>query len=277
MKQRRLPFGYEMVQGKAIEAHAEAELVRWMFRSHSEGASYDSLTAALRLQETPYTEGKQWNKNMVARILADRRYLGNEVFPPLIESALLEAVMTNVTQKTPQRKKSELAATMQRLAICSVCGAKVYRASHQHGKERWYCEACKMISTKATDKKLELETVTLISMLMSDPDRVAFNPQDSDSGHSDLHLHEKTLEDALNADSFDEPLARKCAISLAAARIEDIGDEDYETMRIRHVLSKTSSSTEHNALLRDIASALLIHPDGEVSLMLKNGQIIEKE
>ena len=38
----------------------------------------NELTEAFRQQDIPYDEGHLWNKNMVARILADTRYTGEK-------------------------------------------------------------------------------------------------------------------------------------------------------------------------------------------------------
>ena len=60
--------------GEVVKNPPEAELVQRIFEKYLLGASLQTLTDALRDQEIPYEAGKLWNKNMVARILGDRRY-----------------------------------------------------------------------------------------------------------------------------------------------------------------------------------------------------------
>ena len=82
---------------------------------------------------------------------------------------------------------------------------------------------------------------------------------------------------AIQAEDFDEPAARAKAISLAAARFDTLGSEDYETMRIQYILARTEQNGGlDTALLRQITSAILIFPTGEISLKLKNGQIMKR-
>ena len=64
---------------------AEARLVQGIFRRYIAGESLNELTEALRQQDIPYDEGRLWNKNMVARILADTRYTGEKGYPKLID------------------------------------------------------------------------------------------------------------------------------------------------------------------------------------------------
>ena len=82
MKNRKLPFGYELRMGKVCIKESEAEVVRQIFRSYQEGASYNQIAGFLGSQPVPYREdGQPWNKNMVARILQDERYTGWTISP----------------------------------------------------------------------------------------------------------------------------------------------------------------------------------------------------
>ena len=74
MGNRKQPFGYKMALGEIVIQEAEAKLVQEIFHRYIAGESLNELTEALRQQDIPYDEGRLWNKNMVARILADTRY-----------------------------------------------------------------------------------------------------------------------------------------------------------------------------------------------------------
>lgn len=54
----RLPFGYEMSDGRPVIKQAEAVVVRWIFQRYYDGESYNSLTSALQQQDVPYVSGK---------------------------------------------------------------------------------------------------------------------------------------------------------------------------------------------------------------------------
>jgi hypothetical protein len=76
MGNRKLPFGYRMDLGQMVLHPDEAPLVRQIFEKYAAGESYKELVAALAEQGVLYDAGRAWNKNMVARILEDVRYLG---------------------------------------------------------------------------------------------------------------------------------------------------------------------------------------------------------
>ena len=71
---RKRPFGYKMELGEIVLHPAEAATVRWLYDSYLAGASYNALVDKLRERGISYDGDKPWNKNMAARILADRRY-----------------------------------------------------------------------------------------------------------------------------------------------------------------------------------------------------------
>jgi len=81
---RKLPFGYRMEFGEYTPHPAEAETVRWIYQTYLAGASYQELVKALQERGVAYDEGKLWNKNMVARILEDKRYVGTDRYPAIL-------------------------------------------------------------------------------------------------------------------------------------------------------------------------------------------------
>ena len=77
---RKRPFGYKMEFGEIVLHPEEAETVRRIYDSYLAGDSYSALVDKLRERGVPYDGDKPWNKNMTARILADRRYTGEDGF-----------------------------------------------------------------------------------------------------------------------------------------------------------------------------------------------------
>ena len=87
MKIRNIPFGYEIVGGRYVVNNREAEIISSIYNMYLSGKTLFNIAEALTEQEVTYFEDtKVWNKNMVSRILADERYLGNETFPRLVDS-----------------------------------------------------------------------------------------------------------------------------------------------------------------------------------------------
>ena len=83
MSIRRQPFGYQIYSGRITVNDSEADIVKYIFRAYIGGASFNHIKLSLLNQPVSYDGDKAWNKNMIARILGDRRYAGTDVYPPL--------------------------------------------------------------------------------------------------------------------------------------------------------------------------------------------------
>ena len=115
MGNRKQPFGYKMSLGEIVIQESEAKLVQEIFLRYIAGESLNELTESLRQQDIPYDEGRLWNKNMVARILADTRYTGEKGYPKLIDEDQLIAANEKRSNKPQLPKKTEAQKVLRRL------------------------------------------------------------------------------------------------------------------------------------------------------------------
>ena len=84
MTNRKQPFGYHISGGRIAINNAEADIVKYIFHAYTCGSSYSDIKSELSNQPVAYDIDKLWNKNMIARILGDRRYVGTDVYPPIL-------------------------------------------------------------------------------------------------------------------------------------------------------------------------------------------------
>ena len=82
LKNRNIPFGYCIKGGEYAVNETEAEAIRQIFARYIGG---DSLKTIATQMTVPYNTCKTvWNKNMVSRVLENRRYLGDNGYPAII-------------------------------------------------------------------------------------------------------------------------------------------------------------------------------------------------
>lgn len=268
MANRTLPFGYRMRSGNIAVVEDEAEIVRMIFASYAEGSSYEKLASGLNSRDIPFSPGRPWNKNAVARLLQDIRYLGNDTYPPIV---MPEEFGNRKADACGRREHPEI-KDIRILARCAVCGD----AMRRERKNVWLCPRCMAEAAHITDKCLMDSTAGLLSALREFPDIVRFTPAgDAEDQHiADLR---DSFAQELDKPDFCESTARSQAIALTAAQFDALGSEDYETMRIQRLLSQAEPSDGlDTSLLRQITSAILLRSNGAVSLKLKNGQIFER-
>ena len=118
MTNRKQPFGYKICRGKPVIYETEADIVRQIFKAYLSGASYSTITDMLHGQAVSYDEGKPWNKNMIARILGDKRYIENDVYPQIISAADFSIVQRQREARTKVCAKTEAQKALSKL--CSV-------------------------------------------------------------------------------------------------------------------------------------------------------------
>ena len=242
MGNRKQPFGYKMALGEIVIQEAEARLVQGIFRRYIAGESLNELTEALRQQDIPYDEGRLWNKNMVARILADIRYTGEKGYPKLIDEEQLIAANEKRSNKPQLPKKTEAQKVLRRL-----CGTP-------------------------PSEQVEQSVTYLLNGLANYPDRIQHRRSPTPVTYSKT---QEALDNTLEQQPIDEDSAKGLILQLAAEQYAALGNEEYETNRLRRLFSAFECVAELNAdLLKNTVSEVLVTRQN-VKLRLKNGQIIQ--
>ena len=243
MGNRKQPFGYKMSLGEIVIQESEAKLVQEVFRRYIAGESLNELTEALRQQDVPYDEGRLWNKNMIARILADTRYTGERGYPKLIDKEQLIAANEKRSNKPQLPKKTEAQKVLRRL-----CGTPL-------------------------SERVEQSVTDLLNGLANCPERIQHQRSSTPATHSET---QEALNDTLAQQPIDEDSAKVLILRLAAEQYAALGNEEYETNRLRRLFSAFECVAELNAdLLKSTVSEVLVTRQN-VKLRLKNGQIIER-
>ena len=105
---RTQPFGYRMEFGKRVIDEDEAEWVVYIFEQYILGESFKNLSDSLSGYGIQYDVDKPWNKNMVARILQDRRYTGDDRYPPIIDTCIFQQVDQKRNKKVAGSKVTQV-------------------------------------------------------------------------------------------------------------------------------------------------------------------------
>lgn len=243
MGNRKQPFGYRMTLGEITILPEEAELVRFIFQGYSMGATLGELTKALCRQEIPYYVGRSWNKNMVSRILEDGRYIGEKGYPALIEPDQLRAAAEKRAARACPPQKTPAQKALRRL-----CGAP-------------------------PPVRVEKLVTDLLNELIRCPDRV--RPAASQAAAACGKTREE-LTSALELQPIDEDNARALLLQLAAEQYDAIGNTEYETVRLRRLLTGRKPMTEPDAELLQSSVSKVRVTSNCVTVTLKNGQTIER-
>lgn len=243
MGNRKQPFGYRMTLGEITIQPEEAETVRSIYLQYIAGISFKQLAEQLQAEDVPYDEDKSWNKNMVSRILEDGRYIGKEEFPALITAEQFHAAQKRRKEMRPAYKQTPAQKALRRL-----CGAP-------------------------PSERVEKIVTDLLNELIRCPDRV--RPPVSQVATACEKTRE-ALNSALERQPIDEDNAKALLLQLAAEQYDAFGNTEYETVRLRRLLTGRKPMTEPDAELLQSAVSKARVTSNCVTVTLKNGQTIER-
>ena len=244
MGNRKLPFGYQMRMGEIVRNEPEAKAVQDIFLQYTLGASLREIAEQMSKTDPTYDEGKSWNKNMIARILENSKYTGVDSYPKLVDIKLFEAAAEKrpTKQRLPERTPAQ--------------------------------KALKRVCSKLPTPEIEKEVMYLLGRLTEKPERITQPTEAPAPTHTNTQAE---LDEVLNTQPLDEDAARSLICKLAQEQYDDIGNEEYETVRLRRLFAAFECTAELNAeLLQSTVSAVLVTRQ-TVRLQLKNGQIIGKD
>ena len=241
---RKRPFGYKMEFGEVVLHPTEAETVRWIYDSYLAGDSYSALVVKLGERGIPYDEDKPWNKNMAARILADCRYTGGAGFPPIIPEAKFQMAQAQRQRRTSPHKKTAAQKELRKL-----CGGS---------PPAW----------------VERQVLGILNRLIQQPEVITC-PALADGLPQEAEKLRRELDTLLRTPPIDEGVVRDMASRLARVRLDAIGPEEYETLRLRRLFQNRQPMAElERGPLHDSVRRISVSR-GRVTVLLKNNQTLE--
>lgn len=245
MSIRRQPFGYQVCGGRVTVKGSEADIVKYIFRAYIGGASFNDIKSSLLNQPVVYDGDKSWNKNMIARILGDRRYVGTDVYPPILPREELEVAESIRSSKIQTDTRSEA----QRL---------LYKLSDKRPAVHTEADVLGIINALIHDSGLVKEQET--APKVTEP----------------LELQQE-FDDLLLVQPIDEVRAKQLIFQMAAAQYSAIDNSEYETARLQRIISKCEPLTELDAdLFAKVLDKVIVNKLS-TQVILKNGQTISSE
>ena len=179
---------------------------------------------------------------MTARILADRRYTGEDGFPQIIRGAIPHGAGTaagadSALQKTPAQKE-----------LRKLCGGS---------PPAW----------------VERQVQGLLNRLIQRPERIICPCWRMSPARGKKLRRE--LDELLHRPPVDEVQTRDLAFRLAALQLNAIGPEEYETLRLRRLFQNRWPMMElEQELLHESVRHITVS-NGTVTVLLKNNQTLE--
>ena len=249
MKQRHMPLGYRMAGGKILIVPEQAELVKEVFQAYSEGNSLYQLARRLTDHGALNANHKPvWNHGTVGKILENRKYLGDEFYPALMEPELFYKV-----QERRKEKSKELGRIMQpnsfgkrsmfadRL-VCGICGQPyrryvehcgqpgekiVWKCKHYINGNRVYCRNVFLVDSQIINAFMELLRLLKVGRFRLEPETAEQGlPYSREAAELTRKLQALEEEPGYPAKEMVQVIYERARSQYRVARIRD---RDYQT------------------------------------------------
>jgi len=118
MHKQQILYGCVIKNGELIIEPKEAEIVKQIFAAYLVGLSYQGIADKLNRYELPFSNDMpKWNKHKVKRLLENRRYIGEQEYPPIIAARIFEKVKMIIKSKTTWHNQKTLKEIIEEPAV----------------------------------------------------------------------------------------------------------------------------------------------------------------
>lgn len=281
MKTRNIPFGYTMENGKIIFHPTESQAVQDIFSDYLDGQSLLKIAQSLNERQVEYLSGTTgWNKARLKRIIEDKRYIGSDGYPPIIEQRIYNKAQAVRASRNTQKNLDRTADIfkLQLPVLCEKCGEPMQRKhdSRTTYQEKWVCKSCGGV-IKISDKDFLSAITECVNYLIAGLGILQSEPA-SEEPHVEVIRLKNEIGQMLDSPVIEKEPLKNRIFEYASLVYETLDATQRITEMIRATLQRTRSLSCYNGeLTAKIATAITLHADKAVSLTLKNGQQIRKE
>lgn len=280
MKIRVLSFGYKMVNGGIVIAEEEANIVEEIFTRYSAGEILMSIADDLTKRKIVYFQDKtEWNKNMVARIIENRKYKGEDGYPTIISDSVFDNA--NDLKASKAVKKSMCRAEVDYLRnrlVCAQSGNRVYRHPSWSKREKWICtNGCKN-DIYIGDQELIKCTVDVLKKAKEGNNYFTVTLQNNEYKPSlDVIKDLNEINRLLDQSDIQFQIVKNLIFKCAERKFLCCADNSVD-MHSTYVQKCFAEWVEDDVLdvvlMKKVVNKILLEKNGSVTVILINGSII---
>ena len=280
MNRKVTVYGYQFIDGMLQADQEQSRMVQEIFEAYNRGVPVSRLK--------DHIEGLEIHRVKLSDMLSDRRYMGNEIFPKIIDQELFEAVQ--------QKKKERLKAIGKEQPYiyhkeqfllgnkmkCGECGSAYH--CYKHGdKQIWDCSKrivkgrvhCR--NQRIQEDQIKELFMQAVTKMKNHPERLRKITVYGSKRNTRLQAVEHEIELLKNDSSHNIDELLELIYKRASLQYEDSDDggAEYYTNKIVDLLQQHKEQTEEKTfdkdLFKSITQTITIYKDGRVMFTLKNG------
>lgn len=290
--QRHIPMGYRMKDGEMCFDEERAKIVKKAFSDYLSGISTHAIAKELTANGVLNANNKpSWNHGSVGRLLENIRYLGDEMYPQMIETEIFEQVQS---RRKEQRQKLGRGVKPNSVNAdnpftdrlrCGECGEVFRKYTENLGKplekSKWKCkksvygkqDRCNCESI--TDEKIK-ETFTLaISKVKKMPHLLDKKPKEPPKHYNLEFLKlDQRIKELESSEQFSSKELSVLIFQRASAFYQTAQVHDYEhhTEKMKGIFADEQLQTEfQEELFSQTIKQMVIYADRHIDVEFING------
>jgi len=295
--QRHTPIGFRMRNGKIYVEEEKAKVVREVFDNYLSGSSTYAIAKELTAKGVPNANNKpSWNHGSVGKILENIKYLGDEMYPQMIETEIFEQVQN---RRKEQRKK--LGRLMQPNSMnnqspfsgrlwCGECREVFRKYTENCGKpsekSKWKCKhyiyknRVQCICGVITDEQIKEVFISAVNKIIRTPSLLQKKQKEAPKRYSpefwklDQRVKDMEADEQFSSKELATMIFQRAALLYQTAQVYDY---DHHTKNIKQALSNRKQQTEfHEELFLQTVKKLVIYEDGRVEIEFIHGLTVHE-
>ena len=242
-KNRVIPFGYCMKNGKITVDFTESKAVVKIFEEYLNGSSLLQIVKLMESEKIKYSTGSDhWNKNMVKRVIENEKYLGNDKYPQIIsEKFFHQANEKRVSKATSVCVISENLQEIRNHTYCSECGHRISRIGGNSRSAKWDCRNpdCYRLECQLTDQMIFGAVLTVLNTVIANPNLIESNGEISVySPTADVIRKHNEISQMMDSTQVDFDRVKSEIFKLAEIKYDccSYNDNPQKTAQLRSLL-----------------------------------------
>lgn len=280
MNRKVTVYGYQFIDGMLQADQEQSRMVQEIFEAYNRGVPVSRLK--------DHIEGLEIHRVKLSDMLSDRRYLGNEAFPQIINPELFEAVQQRKKERRKEvgKEQSYLYHKEQFLLgdkiKCGECGSAYH--CYKHGELwRWDCSK-RLVKGRVTCRNQHIQEEQIKELFMQAVTKMKNHPERlrkitvyGSKRNILLQAAEHEIELLKNDSDHNIDELLKLIYKKASLQYEDADDgrAAYYTQKIENLIQQHKERSEEKTFDKDLFDAIIeaitIYKDGRVVFTLKNG------
>ena len=280
MNRKVTVYGYQFIDGMLQADQEQSRMVQEIFEVYNRGVPVSRLK--------DHIEGLEIHRVKLSDMLSDKRYLGNEAFPQIINPELFEAVQQRkkerrkaVGKEQPYLYHKEQFLLGDKMK-CGECGSAYH--CYKHGElQRWDCSK-RLVKGRVTCRNQHIQEEQIKELFMRAVGYLEKHPEQirkitvyGSKRNTRLQAVEHEIELLKNGSSHNINELLDLIYKKASLQYEDADDggAGYYTKKIEDLIQQYKEQPEEKTFDKDlfdmITQTITVYKDVTVVFTLKNG------